>query len=181
MKKLIITAICVCILVMGMSGAIFASDIEFDVDSIDFGGLDYNAGIKKTFNPGTYEFTVANGAWNKFVGIGGHWIWSVNIYNSATGQEYVIGDHTSYASREAALNAHLNDDPVAITIGSSSEYLSFYVGDTNSTTNDNYGAVTVGLTDVTVVPEPISYVLFIVGGIFIAGRKYLKANQLVIN
>ncbi|GEM_PF-6712944 len=179
MKRLLIFVLVIG-MIAGLSTVSFAIvPFTVEVDSNDYGGTDYLDGLPVSqFTVGeTYTFTVVNGAWGDWWGAEG-WFWSLNIYDPLTGEVKGLGDsNPGYGSPEEALNAYANDY-VSITVGGDAATgagegtgtLWFYVPD--SSRWNNYGSVTVLVT-----PEPVSFILFIAGGLALTGRVLYRNRK----
>ena len=175
MKRFLIFVLAVA-MVAGLSTLSFAVvPFTVDVDSNDYGGDSYQDGLRVDLEPGTYEVTVKDGAWGDWWGADG-WFWSLNIYDEANDKTYYLGDsNTSYDSPQDALQAYYGNS-VTITVGGASAAgegggaLWFYVPD--SSRWNNYGTVSVLVT-----PEPVSFILFIAGGLAMTGRIYMKRKK----
>jgi hypothetical protein len=87
----------------------------------------------------------------------------------------MLGDSLAHFDRSDALKYHLaNTPPIDFTLDSGGENLYFYIN-SDSPTNNILG-VTVAVS-APVVPEPISSILFLTGGVVLVGRKYLKKRK----
>jgi hypothetical protein len=86
----------------------------------------------------------------------------------------MLGDSTAHYYQSDALTYHLaNTSPIDITLNPG-ENLYFYINSNSPT--DNVLGVTVAVS-APVVPEPISSILFLTGGVVLVGRKYLKKRK----
>jgi hypothetical protein len=137
------------------------------------------------FEAGTYEFTVASGAWTSYTYgtstgyLSRKWLWDMFIYQDSTGMTYELGISTPYDTPSDALSNNAGATIPNITVSGPGELLTFYVFDASPHENEAPlgtpapfdGTIT---ANVTVVPEPLSTILFITGGVFIAGRSFMR-------
>jgi len=158
-----------------ISGTAFAYPSSVTINSSSDAGSSYTDGFSRFFEAGTYQFTVAGGAWNDTLGFYDNWMWSAWIYDGS--KEYLLGSTTKYPTATDAFNAH-SSDSLSLSLSSDSN-LWFYIND--SSAYNNTGSVTIGITTQTgtppIVPEPISSILFIAGGAVFSGRAYLKKQR----
>lgn len=190
-------------MILGLSSMVYATlPASITVICDDAGGKDCSVGESIFFAAGTYEFTVASGAWGTWdMAWTGEadpnlskrgYLWSLYIEVPGNSVPFVLGDDSFNgegdpndgiffpadplipadieAAKNAALNNALTKNPSkVITVGGTGETLRFYMNDPYP--RDNNGSVSV---NVAVVPEPVSSSLFILGGAFFAGRRFLK-------
>jgi hypothetical protein len=188
MRKLLILILAIGITI-GLYSTSFAVNVS--VDSTAYSGLDYTYGYTETFGAGTYNITVVDGAWRSWdvrdfdtdvlqsLADPG-WLWSLVIYNGTT--DTMLGDHSLggvyVPSPPTAANiliaqgdALANSFGQTITLTTDGDFTFYIYDDTNRGAE---GSVTV---DVSVVPEPISSALFVVGGTLLAGRRFINKRK----
>lgn len=196
MKKVLLAGIMI-MLIIGLAKTGFAVPGSITLDSaIDSGG-EYTTGINLLFEAGTYEFSVVSGGWNAwFIGSGQvsgcdseganctkGWLWSMDIYQPSTSTYFRLGNHTDrYDTESKALSAHAGESLVLNqpTDGD----LWFFIkdgnpGDGKRLVGDNYGSVTFAVSPVPVVPEPISAILFVIGGATLGLRRFWNKRKSV--
>lgn len=179
------------LLIMGITTSSFAVQNSITLDSAVDASGDYSDGISRFFEAGTYEFSVVSGAWNPWfgstTGINGvsgcdsfgancdtGWIWSMDIYQQSTSTYFRLGSKVDrYESELLAYNAH-SSDVLSLNQASDGNLLFFikegYRGDGKIYEWDNSGSVTASINKLSnpinnvVAPEPVSSLLFLVGG-----------------
>lgn len=199
MKKLLIVIFAIGI-ITGMASMSFAYPGSVTLDATLYSGSSWSSGLQMTnFEANTYIFSVdlSSSAWSTQnlgttnLGARGY-LWSFYIYQPSTGNTYFLGDE-SFTNMsdpndgvffpnnpsnsqdiqdaiDAAVNASYGS---TLTINhTSGGDLWFYFND--AFTRDNEGSVTF---NVAVVPEPISSSLFIIGGVVLGGRTYIKRKK----
>ncbi|UCE71224.1 MAG: hypothetical protein JSV11_05735 [Nitrospiraceae bacterium] len=185
MKKLLMILIMVG-MALGLSGVTLAA-VPYTLDSRLYAGPDYNSGWSMLFTPNTYTFSVfdavGDDGWRDDAGDTGNFQWSLYIYQPSDTANYpngqLLGSTNLYSSMNAAYSNN-SASMVDITVSNpSGETLTFWMLDTDSgycgsPTCNNDGSVTF---QVAVVPEPISSILFLTGGVVLVGRKYLKKRK----
>jgi len=124
---------------------------------------------------GTYEVRLAadSSAYNTTGYWGGNtWNAYVQMY-AAYGDSFNFGEGTySFNTENNALNYyHTNVDGKTFSLNQDANVF-FYINDFNSV--DNFGSVKL---DITVVPEPMSSILFVVGGAALASRGYRRKRH----
>jgi hypothetical protein len=146
-------------------------------------GFDATVAKSEVFAAGIYRFTVSSGAWESQSWEGNNgsfWFWSFNIYQDASNQ-FLLGDDVEdssfnpHASASDALNAHLGDS-ILITQPTDGN-IWFYINDPDSPRDNQFGSNVTA--SVTLVPEPVSSALFVIGIGVLACRKYLKKRKVV--
>jgi hypothetical protein len=206
MKRLL-TIILTALIIAGFSNAAFAYPSSVTVTCDFFNGVDctnsdvypsfmdpadVEHGVTEFFEAGEYIFSVDSGAWDtstaRYIGNLDKpdlWLWSMTIFQSgdtrAAGEMYYeLGDYNhSFSTDVAALNNAISTNPsVTITLEQDGE-LFFFIddfppGDDGGYVRDNGGSVTITAS---IVPEPISSALFIVGGTLLAGRRFIKRKK----
>ena len=181
MKKVLMFILAIGMIV-GLSNTTFAYPNPITVDSFTNGCDEYNicdsyASVLSVFFPaGQYIFTVDSGEFlSGSEPYGGPvfpmgYFWGLNIYQPSTSTEYVLGNYAPYVTAGNALSANLGQ---SIQVNHSTDgNLIFYVRDNEA--RDNTGLLS---ANVAVVPEPVSSSLFIIGGAFFAGRRFLKKKK----
>lgn len=200
MRKLLLTGLMLVLLIV-FAQASFAVPGTITLDSRINGGGEYTNGVKFLFEAGTYEFSVVNGGWNAWFlhsgGVAGcnsegancttGWMWTMDIYQPSTSTYFRLGSKADkYNTQDKAYNAHANDYLV-LTQPSDGD-LWFYVkdgqpGDGNRYAYDNAGSVTFDVALVPgpnpspVAPEPVSSVLFLIGGAAFGFRRFLSTRK----
>lgn len=199
MKKLLLMSLML-ILIVGFAKASFAVPGSITLDSTINSGGDYTNGINIWFDAGTYEFSVLSGGWNawsKSTGVSGcdqngancstGWMWSMDIYQPGTSSYYRLGNKTDrYDTQSNALSAHTGEYLVLNQTTNSD--LWFFVkdgipGDGKKYVWDNSGLVTFGVSQISgpnpspVAPEPVSSVLFVIGGAAFGFRRFLSTRK----
>ncbi len=141
-----------------------------------------------TFAMGDYRISVNDGAISTLMlqgqnlNIGGlGWFWGMNI-SGVGSSDLILGDYSFggpsdssdgvYYSENDALAGSFGDF-VEISLASATD-LTFYVNDPD---RDNNGSLTVAITT-PVVPEPISSILFLVGGSTLAARRFMRRKKI---
>ncbi len=146
-------------------------------------GIPATSIYKEFFPTGQYTFTVSSGYWAATTAHGNSWInprgfWSMNFFNDDTQGDFdMLGSFTDYTSGPDALAAHVGDSVTFNVVdynGTGGSVLGFYVED--HTPRSNFGEVTI---DIAVAPEPVSTTLFIIGGVVLGGRSFLKRKRSV--
>ncbi len=186
MKK-VLTLIMALVVVFVLSNSVLAnpanpiyvdSDLNGCFSFSDCGGGTYSP-IIVSFDPGIYKFTADSGYINTTTFGGAFnfvdtYYWSVSIYDpSGAGTLYEgLKNNTAYNNGTQALNA-MSGAFVEVDLSSGGD-LWLYVEDPSP--RDNTGKVTVAYAT-TVVPEPISSALFLVGGTLLVGRRYIKKKR----
>lgn len=185
MKKAFMACLFI-ILMMGIAAPSYAVPAYITQDSAFGSSGDFSDGINLFFEAGTYEISVLYGAWNpwfKSTGVTGcdssgancdtGWMWSMDIYQPDTFTYFRLGSKLDkYADASLAYNAH-SSDSLIINQASDGD-LWFFVkdgnpGDGKKLVWDNSGSVTASIA---VVPEPISSLLFVIGGVALGLRRY---------
>jgi hypothetical protein len=178
--------ILIIILAIGMIAA--ASDISlagappanpFNITCDFYGGPNCSTGVTYHFDPGLYEFSIAGGWWttvNPVIITQTDYSWSLYMDidpSSSSNPLLILGDGQYYSS-ESAVNTARNNNYQSYTqsINFAGGDISFYTLD--NTPRNNTGTIS---TAFTVVPEPVSSSLFIIGGAIIAGRRFLKKKS----
>jgi len=185
MKKLLIILIMIGI-ALGLSGVTLAAG-QYKIDSRLYAGPDYNSGWSMLFTPNTYTFSVfdavGDDGWRDNSAYTNNYQWSLYIYQPSDTANYpngqLLGSTNLYSSMNAAYSNN-SASTVDITISNPlGETLTFWMLDTDSgfcesPKCNNDGSVTF---QVAVVPEPISSILFLTGGVVLVGRKYLNKRK----
>ncbi|RJR22178.1 MAG: PEP-CTERM sorting domain-containing protein [Nitrospiraceae bacterium] len=150
----------------------------FDITCNFYGGSDCTTGVTYYFAPGLYEFSIAGGWWTTVnpVTLGTDYSWSLYMDtdpSSSTNSLLVIGDGLYYGSVSAVNTARNNNyQSYTQTINFAGGDISFYTLD--NTPRNNTGTIS---TAYSIVPEPVSSSLFIIGGAFFAGRRFIKKKN----
>ena len=189
------------LVIMGFATNSFAVQGAITLDSTINSSGDYSDGISLFFEAGTYEFSVVSGAWNPWyssTGVTGcdsfgsncdtGWIWSMDIYQPSTSTSFRLGSKVDrYATDLMAYNAHSSD---ILSLNQATDgNLLFFIKDGNPGDSkiyewDNSGAVTASIsqlsttTNLAVVPEPVSSILFLVGGATMGFRRLRSKNKI---
>ncbi len=196
MRKFIIVLLAAGIL-MGISNIAFATAPDFvELDGFRHSRSDLSEGvfnpnapddpnnpldpyaISHFFSAGKYEISVFDGAWSTS-SFGGtnydppKWLWSMNIYQDPT-NNFLLGDNNTFYDTEAQAFA-ANAGKSVIIDQPSDGNIWFFIDDPDSS-RDN-GFLTSVTAKVTVVPEPVSSVLFVLGGAIFAGRRYWNKRR----
>ena len=189
MKKLLMILIMVG-MALGLSGVTFAAPpfAQKTIQSTVNAGPDFNSGFSTLFSQDTYIFSVVDaigddGWLYDYNNAQTSWQWSLYIYqpsdstNHPNGQ--LLGSTAIFPTHVAALQNNASSTVTIDVTNPSGEVLYFYMMDNDSPfglapTANNFGAVTF---QVAVVPEPISSILFLTGGVVLVGRKYLKKRK----
>ncbi len=159
-----------------------------EVDAVQYSRSDAIDGIFDPNNPvnafslffdaGKYRISVFEGAWST-QSFGGtpysppKWLWSMNIYQDATNNTLLGDNNTFYDTANEALTA--NAGKSVIIDQPSDGNIWFFIDDPDSS-RDN-GFLTSVTAKVTVVPEPVSSILFVLGGAIFAGRRYWNKRR----
>jgi len=200
MRKLLITFLAFGVIFLLSStryaDAVLSYPSSISVDSWDHSCFAYNdcpkadrtypdsTIIEEFFPLGQYRFTVSSGYWESLEANGTSYptpkgFWSMNIFNVDTGGDFaMLGNYTPYSSGAAALAGHTTPAPEFITYdvthdnGSGGSVLGFYIEDDSP--RGNLGTVT---ANIAVVPEPVSTTLFVIGGLVLGGRGYIRRKK----
>lgn len=200
MKKVLLTSLML-LVIIGIAQVSFAVQSPITLNSLTNSGGEYSNGINLFFEAGTYEFSVLSGGWNAWFsnsgGVSGcnsegancttGWMWSMDIYQPNTSTYFRLGNKTDkYDSQAKALSAHAGDYLVLNQTTDSD--LWFFIkdgnpGDGKRLVGDNYGSVTFAVSLKSdpninpVAPEPVSSILFAVGGATIGFRRFWNKRR----
>ncbi len=190
------------ILAIGMVVGLFSTgfaDENITILANERSGSDHIIGEYRLVTPGTYNISIVDGAWGTFAltdfdppnatnTFGDNaifvpyqgWLWSMVIFNGT--DSVMLGDHSlggafnydvSLGNKAAAQASALSHNGVGTSVPIESKgELWFYIYDPGI--RDAEGSLTF---NVAVVPEPISTTLFIVGGVLLGGRSYLRRKK----
>jgi hypothetical protein len=202
-KKLLLTLIIG--IVLAMAGNVYAYPSTVTIECDFANGKDCSVGETLFFemNANPYQIEIMDGAIGTFTvqgqnlnGLG--WLWGMNINQPSESTDFILGDYLfngrnasddavyyvgdpgipdeAAAKNDALTNdagtASFKDSVLISVTDPGGEFITFYVDDPNP--RDNQGSLTV---EVSVVPEPISSVLFVIGGSTLAARRYFRRKK----
>ena len=201
MRRLLMLFLAVCI-ITALSNVVHAFPNSVTVDGRNDAGPDFTYGFFESFETGLYEIAVDSGAWSTWnVGTvalpAEGWLWSLSVYQPGTDIQD-LGNY-SYngfsdpndgvffpanplipadveAAKSGALNASIGDS-IFINVSDPSENIYFYIKEHKDLIHENRGSVIVAITTPTVVPEPVSSTLFVLGGTVFACRRFIKKRK----
>jgi hypothetical protein len=190
MKKVLLAGL-MSLLIIGLAKSSYAVPGSITLNSATNSGADYSYGINHFFEAGTYDFSVVSGGWNAWFGSTGvtgcnqsgancatGWMWSMDIYQPSTSTYFRLGSKIDrYDTQSKALSAHASDHLVLNqpTDGD----LWFFIKDGNPGDGKKYVWDNSGSVTFAVAPEPVSSILFVIGGATLGFRHFRNKRKSV--